>query len=627
MNVVMDANADELRYLYREAREKADKAVASQGPLSRLLGLYEDDVKALLANAEEAEARVREALPRVRQMSTEDRAALKGFYKSNSSWFARNIIASEPKYPRRLYLQVLRLQMDLEGGPSLCKCIRVSIPGGKGSAVSQGKNGPSPTFGDVWILEITAEDVKVDLDVIEGDGDDSEVKEEPPEDTSEVKETLLAQAALSVLSLSGNTPISLPLNGPIVEEGKDLASGALQVIAFWVDEAQPLIETGVAHFYRVLRPVKLLKQPLSSGDHAEHAMARGEIVSSRELQRDLSDDTTYVKVEASLDKWGRSGFIPTKGEKGGDEILWLKELDPPTKEIGHFFYRVKAEEGFRLFQRPDEGSSLQEVIHPKGAVLEAKERYTPVDSSIAYCAVTGGHRGFIFERPGQAGVRGVPPELEATECPSCKVITHEKKHYIYRVTNEGPLSFQAEACITGQAAPGSAKLQPGAAFSVSERVVKRYSGMGEVLFLRKDKDKLWTVAARGEAVYAEQIKDQVIAGEFLYQVVHENGLVLRSQADLNAPPAPGADTMSAYDIFKVDLKLMKAEDIATSSSPSVFLRLAAEEKGTGESWAFESRGRTVMCKVRLWGYPFVCESFHHMHQPELIRTPSLLIAW
>lgn len=411
--------------------------------------------------------------------------------------------------------------------------------------------------------------------------------------------------------------VELPQAG-VAEAGED-GVGDVKVIAecFWVDNAIPKKEEGEFYYSIVTKGgATLLKDPSWDSVKTSHRMQFGEIFRSEERFEDISDGTMYVKVATNKDSWARSGWLM---ERLGEE-KWLQAMAPPHRQIGQFFYRVAHPDGVRLHTKASVSSPLHTNIIPAGSIIEASEKFTPVGSTVTYvkCDIK---RGFLFEPaiptivpplpplpsppPAVPGIPGRPavrdPEtgevlIESVGCPIGETISEELGHFIFRVTIDSGILVRSEAHITAE--PGEA-LRPQTAFAATARLCKRFEGLGEVVFVQRAVDGGWIRATKSGVTLLELVSDKIEKGPFTYVVIHENGVVVRSAPDLHAAPAKPHTIMPVRKVFQVSERVQKAEDIVSSASPTVFLKIADFGASSGtvhEGWVFEKRGSTKICE-------------------------------
>ncbi|CAM9918936.1 unnamed protein product, partial [Discosporangium mesarthrocarpum] len=353
----------------------------------------------------------------------------------------------------------------------------------------------------------------------------------------------------------------------------------------------------------------------------------------------------FVKVDVLADRWARTGWC---FESLGSERV-LERLPPAKREVGQYFYRVMRESGVQLYQRAELKSPLTKDTLPKGRVIEAGLKVTPVGSPVTFVAVDDG--GFIIERDrgDSKVVKDLlgEPMLEEIDCPEGVLIPqpqpnptlpsvaavkatqtagggggstgmpvstgnhmsnktcHRKTKNIgdvddnafprmYRVsTNIGARLLQTPD-LTSPPAPAGELLKEGGAFSGVAEVVKHYEGLGEVTFVQRGKAGPWVRMNRGRHTLVQFVSNRREEGCFMYKVVHENGVVVRVAPGLDARLVKPKTILPVRRVITVSERLVLAEDLVAARPrclPPIFLRL---EGGLG--WVFDKREGTKVCE-------------------------------
>ncbi|KAG5192099.1 hypothetical protein JKP88DRAFT_293977 [Tribonema minus] len=627
------ASSLELRHAAQAAHKRADKAADAD--------VAADRAERALARAREAQSSAREASPPpaecqgaslpVRRVRDQQAAAVKAIQKENWSPLAWMRPKAAPVWPRQLYLRV-------HGGTGL-----PVAGGGEGAAggevgrvavrVTNATTGGAHQLGGPTAL---VRDAALPGDLCGCFAHRFEaflVTVTEPHDT-------VAVEVVSTTAIDGpplGTAI-VPLTNDIVCHDKiTLPMGGSQLVVecFWVENACFKREVG-EFYYRVTRRggAVLCKEPSWDAPKTNNKMSLGELLKSEERLEDVSDGIVYIKasgctsehvrthtrgapalppalplllsfagspISADRDSCGRSGWL---FEALGDE-RWLKPVAPPQRRVGQFFYRVARRSGARLYSKASADAALQPTVYAHGTVLEASQMYTPVGSTVTFVkidirssaataaastATAGTARPAAYDRNDPTAEL----TFEEVGCPEGTTIEEEQGHFVFRVTVESGILVRDSPHVTAK--PGEA-LRQGTAFAATRRVCVRYEGLGDVVFVQRAQDQAWVRATKAGLSLLELVLDRVEQGPFTYVVVHENGVVVRSNADLHAPPALPHTIMPVRRVFQVSERVQKAEDIVSSPAPTVFLRLADTPGTEGrEGWVFERRGSAFICQ-------------------------------
>ncbi len=301
----------------------------------------------------------------------------------------------------------------------------------------------------------------------------------------------------------------------------------------------------------------------------------------------------YVKYSKLRAAWRQTGWLCEMDATEGQRCL--EHLNPPNVQHGQYFYCVVHPDGMKLLSSPDESAPYLPHAIPMGSVIEASDKLTPMDSSTTYVNCHT-QQGYFVERYLDGGattlIRNSDNEIlcEAIPCPDALEESCVEVKEVYSVIAPEGTHERLSPYLT---AIEGELLTKGTGFTSLCRIEISYVGIGSVIFVQKSDCNKWVMVEAAGRKLLKLVTDSVELGHFTYVVTHEHGVVVLSVPDFNALPKRPHKILHLGNVFQVEEKRMRVEDIVASdsSSPTVFLKIA-----NGEGWVYEMRRNTRICQ-------------------------------
>jgi len=389
---------------------------------------------------------------------------------------------------------------------------------------------------------------------------------------------------------------------------KSQTRGHLRIAAQWADEAKPTQESG-KFFYRVVCPngVRLRKLPDEHSAVTGQTLKAGEVFEASDRLKPMDENITYVRINASKDKWMRSGWVFEKLISHDQrqqlvETPILERVTAPKHVTGTFFYEVIRREGIRLHVLQSVQSRMTKDTYLCGTILEVSEKHTPLGSTTTFCRVDDSRGGFVLE-DATGNIMNFWDTQGLRQCEAPRAIrtnnygTNQSRTNNYgtnqtrRADPETQYEVVSEGGVYSRAEPALGAIQPalikcGEVFIATEKAVQEYSpgvNHGEpITWLRRKDYNDWVRTEKCGIKLVEEVQDRIeeTGGPWEYTIVYEYGCYIRRAPRMDAERL---DILNCGEKISVKKKLTYARDLKAKEK-TVFLQIDDGENKWIPSW-------------------------------------------